>query len=202
MKSLVITFISAFYCTVSNATVVTTPRPLIFDTDHGPFIDDIFALGLLLNSRDLVDLQLIIGTSNQPDLSAICIAAQLNMSGVDNIPVAMGENLPPYEERGGMCAIPGIMGFGIESACRKVYNTTNEAGIIEDGVASAAQLIEESERDDWLYLVVGGQTSLKRLILEFPEAASKIETLVVMGGKNAHLYVFVQLPAYNERHFM
>jgi inosine-uridine nucleoside N-ribohydrolase len=163
--------------------VFASPQPLIFDTDHGPFIDDIYALGLLLNSRDLIDLKLIMGTSNQPDLSAICIAAQLNMSGISDIPVVIGEKLPPYEDRGGMCAIPGIMGFGIESACKKVYNSTHEAGVIQDGVEYAAKLIEDSGKNDWWYLVVGGQTSLKRLILEFPEAASKIDTLVVMGGK-------------------
>lgn len=78
--------------------------------------------------------------------------------------------------------IPGILGFGIEPACRAAFNETDPADIIEDGVAYAAELIMESGRDDWWYLVVGGQTSLRRLITEFPEAASKIGTLIVMAG--------------------
>jgi hypothetical protein len=80
-------------------------QPLIYDSDHGPFIDDIFALGLLLNSNDLIDLQLIVATSEQPELSATCIAAQIKLSGIADgeIPVAMGEELPPYEQRGSVC---------------------------------------------------------------------------------------------------
>lgn len=68
------------------------------------FIDDIFALGLLLNSADLIDMQLVLGTSEQPELSATCIAAQIKMSGMEGmVPVAMGEELPPYEDRGSVC---------------------------------------------------------------------------------------------------
>ena len=164
------------------ASAAATPQPIIYDTDHGPFIDDIFALGLLLNSRDLIDTKVILTTSEQPDLSAICVSAQLFKSEVSGIPVAMGETLPPYEERGGMCAVPGLLKIDMEPECREVYETTEEAGVIEDGVAYAAKLIEESGRDDWWYVLVGGQTSLKRLIEEYPEAASKIETLIIMAG--------------------
>jgi hypothetical protein len=81
--------------------------------------------------------------------------------------------------------IPGILGFGIEPACRAAFNDTAAEPadiLIEDGVAYAANLLMESDRDDWWYLVVGGQTSLQRLILEYPEAAAKIDTLIVMAG--------------------
>ena len=163
--------------------VVEAQQPMIFDADYGPFIDDIFALGLLLNSADLLDMRLILTTSEQPELSALCVAAQLKMSNVDDIPVAVGESFPPYEERGSVCAIPGILGFGIEPACRAAFNETEEeADLIENGVDFMAQMIIDSDRDDWWYIVVGGQTSLKRLIEEYPEAASQISTLIVMAG--------------------
>ena len=166
------------------------PQPLIYDTDHGPFIDDIFALGLLLNSDDKVDMQVVMATSEDPALSALCIAAQIELSGFSledssTVTVAQGETLPPYEERGSVCGIPGILGFGIEPICRGFFNETDPVadGLIEEnGVEYVAQLLMDSDRDDWWYLVVGGQTSLKRLIEEFPEAAAKIETLVVMAG--------------------
>ena len=175
--------IAALAVAFAASSSVSAQQPMIFDSDHGPFIDDIFALGLLLQSRDLIDLQLILGTSEQPDLSALCVAAQLQESEVYDIPVAIGETLPPYEERGSVCGIPGILGFGIEPACREAFgNSTEDAELIEDGVAYAAQLMMDSGRDDWWYLVVGGQTSLRRLIEEFPEAASKIDTLLVMAG--------------------
>jgi len=37
--------------------------------------------------------------------------------------------------------------------------------------------LESSDRDDWWYIVVGGQSTLK-----LPEASDKFSTLVVMGG--------------------
>jgi inosine-uridine nucleoside N-ribohydrolase len=160
-------------------------QPLIYDTDHGPFIDDIFALGLLLNSQDIVDMQVVMATSEDPALSALCIAAQMELSGISladtDTVVAMGETLPPYEDRGSVCGIPGILGFGIEPICRGFFNDTDPM-IVEDGVDYVARLLIDSDRDDWWYLVVGGQTSLKRLIEQYPDAAAKIDTLVVMAG--------------------
>lgn len=89
---------------ITGVPVTKAQQPLIYDSDHGPFIDDIFALGLLLNSADLIDMQLVLGTSEQPELSATCIAAQIKMSGMEGmVPVAMGEELPPYEDRGSVC---------------------------------------------------------------------------------------------------
>ena len=134
-------------------------------------------------------MQVVMATSEDPALSALCIAAQIELSGISledsPITVAQGETLPPYEERGSVCGIPGILGFGIEPVCRGFYNESDPLadGLIEEnGVDYVAQLLMESDRDDWWYLVVGGQTSLRRLIEEYPEAAAKIETLVVMAG--------------------
>ncbi len=43
--------------------------------------------------------------------------------------------------------------------------------------------MESSARDDWWYIVVvGGQTSLRKLVEEYPSAAAKMSTLIVMGG--------------------
>lgn len=56
------------------AEAAVTPKPVILDTDYGPFIDDIFALGLLVNSGDLLDLQYVLTTSEDPLLSAQCVA--------------------------------------------------------------------------------------------------------------------------------
>ena len=166
-----------------NHGLVHGAQPLIFDSDYGPFIDDVFALGLLLNSDDLLDMQLIIATSEQPELSATCIAAQLELSERSEIPVAIGSSFPPYEERGSVCAIPGILGFGIEPACLAAFNNTGaEPNLIPNGVEYVAKMILDSGRDDWWYLVVGGQSSLKALIQQYPEAAAMIETLVVMAG--------------------
>ena len=124
-----VSLVASLLITLSVITVGADKQPLIFDSDYGPFIDDVFALGLLINSGDLVDLQLIIATSENPELSAKCMAAQLELSEKSNVPVAIGSSFPPYEERGSVCAIPGILGFAMEPQCQE-YNGT----LIDNGV--------------------------------------------------------------------
>ena len=152
--------------------------PVIFDSDYGPFIDDVFALGLLINSGDLIDLKLIMATSEQPDLSAKCISAQLAQSDRNDIDVAVGQSFPAYDKRGSVCAIAGLMGFAMEPECL-AYDGKPP---IENGLEYMAQMIIDSDRDDWWYIVVGGQSTLKALIEQYPEAAAKIDTLIVMAG--------------------
>jgi inosine-uridine nucleoside N-ribohydrolase len=156
---------------------VKSAQPVIFDTDYGPFIDDIFALGLLVNSGDLLDLKYIVTTSEVPDLSAKCVTKQLEMSGRSDIPVGQGAFFPAYDQRGGVCGIPGLVGFALEGACKDV-----DLPYDEDGIAAVAKMIVDSGRSDWWYIVVGGQSSVKILIEEYPEAAAMINTLVIMGG--------------------
>jgi inosine-uridine nucleoside N-ribohydrolase len=153
-----------------------SPQIAIFDTDYGPFIDDVFALGLLLNSDDLLDVRMIITTSENPTLSAKCVAKHLDIAGAD-IPVMVGSTFPPYDERGSVCGIPGLVGFALEEECADV-----KLPLIKNGLKAMVEKIMDSGRDDWWYIVVGGQTTLKDLILDFPEAASKIDTLIVMAG--------------------
>ena len=152
--------------------------PLIFDSDYGPFIDDVFALGLLVNSLDIVDLKLVLATSDRPELSATCMAAQLELSGHPEIEVAIGSSFPDYSLRGSVCAIQGILGFAMEPECLEYTGPPP----IENGIEYMANMIMESGRDDWWYLVVGGQSSLRALIEQYPDAAAKIDTLIVMAG--------------------
>ena len=153
-------------------------QPLIFDSDYGPFIDDVFAVGLLANSLDIVDLKLVIATSDRPELSATCIAAQLELSDHPEIEVAVGSPFPDYSLRGSVCAIEGILGFAMEPECLEYTGPPP----IENGVEYMANMIMDSGRDDWWYLVVGGQSSLRTLIEEYPEAAAMIDTVIVMAG--------------------
>lgn len=102
MKKILATFLAVW-------TTVQAQQPVIFDTDYGPFIDDIFALGLIVNSGDLLDLQYVITTSEVPDLSARCAAEQLNLANRSDIPVGIGATFPDYSMRGGVCAVPGLI---------------------------------------------------------------------------------------------
>jgi inosine-uridine nucleoside N-ribohydrolase len=158
--------------------ISTAQQPVVFDTDYGSFIDDVFALGLLLNSEDLLDLKMILTTAENTTLSAKCVAKHLDQAGrFGDIPVGLGSTLPPYEERANVCGIPGLVGFALESECVDV-----DLPLVEDGLAALNDMILASDRDDWWYIAVGGQTSLRDFIQQYPEAAAKLDTLVVMGG--------------------
>jgi inosine-uridine nucleoside N-ribohydrolase len=158
--------------------ISTAQQPVVFDTDYGSFIDDVFALGLLRNSEDLLDLKMILTTAENTTLSAKCVAKHLDQAGrFGDIPVGLGSTLPPYEERANVCGIPGLVGFALESECVDV-----DLPLVEDGLAALNDMILASDRDDWWYIAVGGQTSLRDFIQQYPEAAAKLDTLVVMGG--------------------
>ena len=138
----------------------------------------VFALGLLINSADLLDTKMVITTSEQPELTAKCVWQHIQLSELDyEIPVAVGKELPPYEARASVCGIPGLVGFALEAECTDV-----DADVIDDGLPAMAKMIMESDRDDWWYIVIGGQTTLKALVVEYPEAAAKIDTVIIMGG--------------------
>jgi len=157
--------------------------PTILDTDYGSFIDDIFAVGLLLQSTDVLDPKLILTTSEEPEWSANCVSEQISRSELGfhfDIPVAIGETLPPYSERGTVCGIPGLIGFALYDTCAE--RSGDLPPPIPNGVEHVAKMLEESDRTDWIYIAIGGQTSLQKLIREYPEALSKIQNLVVMGG--------------------
>ena len=146
------------------------------DTDYGVFIDDVFALGLLANSNDLLDLQYVIASGEYPDRGAQCAAQHLTLANRGDVPVGAGPIYPDKAERGDVCR--ANLGFSLGARCDEGPQEDFDV----DGVAAVAELLNDSESDDWWYIVLGGQTTLKALIDDYPEAASKISTLVVMGG--------------------
>jgi inosine-uridine nucleoside N-ribohydrolase len=152
-------------------------QPVIFDTDYGPFIDDVFALGLIVNSGDLLDLKAVVTTSVDTDLSSKCVAKHLDLAGRSDIPVLSGAPLPAESERGGVCALTEFVGFALKEECQDVTLPFEE-----NGVEALAKMLEESGRDDWWYIVVGGQTSLKELVELYPSAAARIDTVIMMGS--------------------
>lgn len=161
--------------------VAFDPSPTILDTDYGSFIDDIFAVGLLLQSTDVLDPRLILTTSEEPEWSANCVSEQISRSDLGfEVPVAIGETLPPYSERGTVCGVPGLIGFALYDTCAKANPELPKP--IANGVEFAASMMMESDRSDWTYIAIGGQTSLQKLIRDYPDALSKIQNLVVMGG--------------------
>ena len=146
------------------------------------FFTTVFAVGLLLQSTDVLDPRLILTTSEEPEWSANCVTEQIARSDLGfAIPVAIGETLPHYSERGTVCGVPGLVGFALKEHCAE-HPSQHLPPPISDGVEHAAAMLMESNRNDWTYIAIGGQTSLQKLIRDYPEALSNIRNLVVMGG--------------------
>ena len=142
----------------------------------------VFAVGLFLQSTDVLDPRLILTTSEEPEWSANCVSEQIARSDLGfEVPIAIGETLPPYSERGTVCGIPGLIGFALYDTCA-ASPSKELPPPIPNGVEHAATMLIESNRTDWTYIAIGGQTSLQKLIRDYPEALSKIQNLVVMGG--------------------
>jgi inosine-uridine nucleoside N-ribohydrolase len=54
----------------------------------------------------------------------------------------------------------------------------------------------DSNRDDWVYITTGPTTSVRALKEQFPEAAEKIDMMVVMGSNFCDEYEpYVGVPA-------
>ena len=141
----------------------------------------VFAVGLLVQSTDVLDPKLILTTSEEPVWSANCVSEQIARSNLNfHLPVAIGETLPPYSERGSVCGVPGLVGFALHDTCAK--HRKDLPLPIPNGVEYTATMLEESDRDDWTYIAIGGQTSLQKLIRNHPEVLSKIRNIVAMGG--------------------
>ena len=48
-----------------------------------------------------------------------------------------------------------------------------------NGIEYITLMLEKSDRDDWWYIVGGGQSSLQTLVKKYPTAADKISTVIV-----------------------
>ena len=156
------------------------PQPIIFDTDYGEFIDDVFALGLIVNSGDLLDLKYVMTTSEDPEQSAKCVARHLDLAKASGIGIGQGSPYPDVSLRAGVCFDNGFTRLGMPLA--DTCNDGPDLPFDANGLETMAAMLQASDRDDWWYMVVGGQTTLKDLIEQYPAAAAKISTLIVMGG--------------------
>jgi inosine-uridine nucleoside N-ribohydrolase len=150
-------------------------------------------------TRERMDLRAIVTTSDNPFVAAQCVARHWSLSGTDlAIPILAGSRYPTYTERGGKCAVPGSLPVPLLSECQLPSstqssfnssnvttsdfstNSNNNVSLIQDALVD---MLMSSDRDDWVYIVSAGQTTLRDLIERYPGAASKIQSLVIQGGQ-------------------
>eukprot|EP00536_Pseudo-nitzschia_multiseries_P006153 jgi/Psemu1/286270/fgenesh1_pg.128_\ len=102
--------------------------------------------------------QLIVTTSERPDWSASCVAHQIQRSSSllsSSSSLSLGNNNNNNNNHNIRIPVVAIDGTS---------TSTGAIAILPDGVRHAAAMIEASDRTDWVYIVVGGQSSLEALI--------------------------------------
>ena len=164
-------FITRVYFILSLClfSALTSAKPLhvIFDTDVGSDIDDLFALSLILKSPEL-DLKLITTVSGDTRYRAIVAAKFLQTAGRTDIPVATG----PAAEATAEFLRPWITG----------YDVTDYPGVINnDAVDSMIALLKAA--DEPVTIIVAGPVSNVATVLkQAPELAAKMRVVGMQGS--------------------
>lgn len=148
-----------------------------------------------------MDVRAVVATSMDPQTSALCMAQHLEMAGRSNVEVIVGEDIHGLGV--GIWKDDALVGFPLREKCLDELFTESDDDL--DAIMSTlgslddlAEMMDDSERNDWVYISLGGMTSLATLTKEYPEATGKIEDLIVMAANicsDLEIYPFVRAPA-------
>lgn len=156
------------------------PRPVILDEDYGAFPDDIFSLALALQLEDVMDVRGVVATSMDPGLSAMCMAQHLSKAGVsDRTKVFIGMDIHDAPFRAGIWIPEDLVGFPLRDKCQATGQLATTSLL---GIEDLADMLEQSERDDWVYIAVGGLTTVHTLAMDYPKAMQKVKDMIVMAA--------------------
>ncbi|WP_089405394.1 nucleoside hydrolase [Geodermatophilus saharensis] len=152
------------------------PRPLVIDTDPG--IDDALAILLALASPE-VDLRLVTTTHGNVELAQTTDNALrvLHLAGRSDVPVAAGaaESLVyPQPERAGH--VHGQTGLGGAQLAPSPAAVDPRPAVV-----ALAELLLASE-EPVTVAAIGPWTNVALLLATYPQAAARIDRLVLMGG--------------------
>lgn len=145
---------------------------IILDTDIGTDVDDAYALALLANSPE-IKIEAVTTVWADAQLRALIARKLLNLLGKQNVPVAVGENLPLNRGR------PAFL-FGHEG--RSVLEKDKGLSISDIPATQIIEALIKKYPNEIKILLIGPQTNLGRLLSEKPELAKFIKEFVVMGG--------------------
>jgi inosine-uridine nucleoside N-ribohydrolase len=141
--------------------------PVIFDTDIGDDIDDIWALTSLLKSPQF-DVKLVTTTCGKAEYRAKIIAKMLTVAGRTDIPVGLGE--------GGRTGVAG------EQDWVKDYKLSDYPGKIhEDGVGAVIDTINRSARPITV-ICVGPLHTMAAVVDKQPQIAAKAAFVGMHGS--------------------
>jgi inosine-uridine nucleoside N-ribohydrolase len=162
--------------------------PVVIDTDIGADIDDAFALALAVASPELDILGVTtVGRGGDPDPfvqhidkkrdedRAWLVCRFLTQVGRKDIPVAAGADPQPKS--------PLDWQIQYRRHPAAIYNRTLKP-VKETAVELLARLAKEKD-GELVIITLGPLTNVARLLKDEPEAAKKVQRLVVMGGSIA-----------------
>lgn len=125
-----------------------------------------------------MDVKAAVATSMDPFTSALCMAQHLLQAGRTDVEVIAGKDIHDAPFRAGIWVPEELVGLPLREKCESADTTEiTSPGEMQD----LAQMLKESERDDWVYISLCGMTTVAALTEEYPEAATKVKDLVVMG---------------------
>jgi pyrimidine-specific ribonucleoside hydrolase len=151
-------------------------RPLVIDTDPG--IDDAVAILLALASPE-VDLRLVTSVHGNVELAQTTENALrvLHLAGRADVPVAAGARAalvhPQPERAGHVHGSAGLGGVDLPPSPARVDP--------RPAVVALAELLEGSP-EPVTVAAIGPLTNIALLLAVYPDAAARIDRLVVMGG--------------------
>ncbi len=151
---------------------MTTPRPILFDTDIGSDVDDALALGLILASPQALDLVAVTTVGREGAIRARVAAGLLGLSGRRDVEVCIGEQRPLLRP------VDSFNWFGHEERC------VVEGAAARIGSETAAERIVRAAREvaGLEVVAVGPMTNLARALALDPELPHRLGGITLMGG--------------------
>lgn len=143
------------------------PIPVIFDTDLGEDIDDMWALAFLVHSPEL-DLKLVTINFGDVNRKARMVAKALTAFGRDDVTIAIGRTSKRFKPRYYKWA--------------KDFDISKYAGrVSRDAVGEIIRVIEADQTSRLKILPVGSMKNIAAMIEKRPDLAKQVE-LVAMSG--------------------
>lgn len=143
------------------------PLPVIFDTDIGDDIDDIWALAFLLASPEL-DIKMLVTDSNDTLGKAKIAAKFLDIAGRPDIPIGIGKQFE------------GTAGAQLPWA--EDYDLVDYPGqVFENGISKMGELIKNSE-DEIIIFTVGPVPNIQELLSLEPAVTDNARVIAMSGS--------------------
>lgn len=146
-------------------------KAVLIDTDIGSYVDDAFALGLALASPELRVKAVTTCTAGAEDRAWI-VCRFLSHSGSEAIPVAYGRDPQPKSETDQQ--------IQYRRHPAAIFNRTHKPS--QDSASDVLYRQLKDQPGKTTIVALGPLTNVAALLKQYPDAATMIERIVLMGG--------------------